>query len=138
MQMNVEIKPVPGMDVETGRRVAEFCMQLPAGSVLLSSFSVDALRAARAAAPQVPRALLVEAVPADWRAQLDALGALALHPKASLLTAAQAAAVKAAGVGLMVYTVNDPGQARELFAMGVDAICTDRLDLIAPDFAANA
>lgn len=138
MQMNVEIKPVSGMDVETGRRVAEFCLQLPAGSVLLSSFSVDALRAARAAAPQVPRALLVEAVPADWRAQLDALGALALHPKASLLTAAQAAAVKAAGVGLMVYTVNDPGQARELFAMGVDAICTDRLDLIAPDFAANA
>jgi glycerophosphoryl diester phosphodiesterase len=138
MQMNVEIKPVPGMDLETGRRVAEFCLQLPAGSVLLSSFSVHALRAARAGAPQVPRALLVEAVPADWRAQLDALGALALHPKASLLTAAQAAAVKAAGVGLMVYTVNDPGQARALFAMGVDAICTDRLDLIAPDFAANA
>lgn len=134
MQMNVEIKPVPGMEAGTGRRVAEACANLPVGSVLLSSFSVDALRAAKAAAPQVARALLVEAVPADWRAQLEALVAIALHAKASLLKADQAAAVKAAGFGLMVYTVNDPAQARELFSIGVDAICTDRLDLIGPEF----
>ncbi len=134
VQMNAEIKPVPGMEADTGRRVAEACARLPAGSVLLSSFSVEALRAAQLAAPQVARGLLVEAVPADWRARLAELGAIALHAKASLLTAAQAAAVKAAGFGLMVYTVNDPAQARELFDMGVDAICTDRLDLIVPDF----
>lgn len=134
MQMNVEIKPVPGREVDTGRLVAQACMALPVGSVLLSSFSVEALRAARAAAPQLARGLLVEAVPADWRAQLEALGAIALHAKASLLTAEQAAAVKAAGFGLMVYTVNDPAQARELFSNGVDAICTDRLDLIGPEF----
>ena len=132
--MNVEIKPVPGMEADTGRRVARACARLPSGSVLLSSFSVEALREARQAEPQLPRGLLVEAVPADWRAQLDELGAVALHAKASLLTAAQASAVKAAGFGLMVYTVNDPEQARQLFAIGVDAICTDRLDLIGPDF----
>jgi glycerophosphoryl diester phosphodiesterase len=34
----------------------------------------------------------------------------------------------------MCYTVNDPAQARTLFGWGVDAICTDRLDLITPDF----
>lgn len=138
MQMNVEIKPVPGMEADTGRRTAEACARLTAGSVLLSSFSVDALRAAQAIAPQVPRGLLVEAVPADWRERLAELGAVALHAKASLMTAAQAAAVKAAGFGLMVYTVNDPARARELFGIGVDAICTDRLDLIGPDFAAEA
>jgi len=134
IQMNVEIKPVPGMEVDTGRRVAEACARLPARSVLLSSFSVDALRAARTAAPQVARGLLVEAVPSDWRARLEQLGAIALHAKASVLTADQAVAVKAAGFGLMVYTVNDPTQARELFTFGVDAICTDRLDLIGPEF----
>ncbi len=137
LRMNVEIKPVPGMEAATGRRVAEACARLPAGSVLLSSFSVDALRAAQLAAPQVPRGLLVEAVPADWRARLDELGAVALHAKASVLTAAQAGAVKAAGFGLMVYTVNEPAQAREMFDIGVDAICTDRLDLIGPDFQAG-
>jgi glycerophosphoryl diester phosphodiesterase len=134
MQMNVEIKPTPGSETETGRLVAEAGAQLPVGSVLLSSFSEAALCAARAAAPQLPRGLLVEAVPDDWRVRLDALGAVALHAYADLLTATQAAAVKAAGFGLMVYTVNDPAQARELFAMGVDAVCTDRLDLMEPGF----
>lgn len=138
MQMNVEIKPLPGMEVDTGRHVAEACSRLPEGSVLLSSFSFDALRAAQIAAPQLPRGLLVEALPADWRAQLDALDAIALHAKASLLTAAQASEVKATGFGLMLYTVNDPDQARTWFSLGVDAICTDRLDLIGPDFAVNA
>ncbi|MEO0318911.1 MAG: hypothetical protein RL404_2588 [Pseudomonadota bacterium] len=133
--MNAEIKPVPGTEAATGRQVALACAALPAGSVLLSSFAVDALLAARDAAPTVPRALLVEAVPDDWVEQLQQVGAVALHAKAALLTPIRAAAVKAAGYGLLCYTVNDPAQARELFAMGVDAICTDRLDLIGPGFA---
>ncbi len=132
--MNAEIKPVPGTEAATGRQVALACAALPAGSVLLSSFSFDALLAAREAAPELPRALLVEAVPDDWQPQLHALDAVGLHARAALLTAAQAAAVKAAGYGLLCYTVNDPAQARALFALGVDAICTDRIDLIGPDF----
>lgn len=133
--MNVEIKPVPGHEAATGRAVADACRRLPAGSVLLSSFSVEALAAAREAAPSVPRALLVEAVPQDWRERLHELDAVALHAKAGVLTAGQAAAVKAAGYGLMVYTVNHPDEARALFAIGVDAVCTDRIDLIGADFS---
>ncbi len=133
--MNAEIKPVPGTEAATGRQVALACAALPAGSVLLSSFAVDALLAARDAAPAVPRALLVEAVPDDWGEQLQQVDAVALHAKASLLTPTRAAAVKAAGYGLLCYTVNDPAQARELFAKGVDAICTDRIDLIGAGFA---
>ena len=136
--MNAEIKPVTGDDKRTGRLVARACARLPAGSVLLSSFSSEALAAARDEAPQLPRALLVEAVPADWRLQLQALGAVALHPKAGLLLPEQAQAIKQAGYGVLCYTVNDPVQARALAAMGVDAICTDRLDLIGPDFFLRA
>ncbi len=136
--MNVEIKPLPGQALRTGRLVAQACALLPAGSVLLSSFSEAALEAAQTAAPDVPRALLVDAVPADWSAKLSALSAVALHAKASLLTAQQASAVSAAGYGVFCYTVNDPAQARALFAMGVEAICTDRLDLIGPDFLVAA
>ncbi len=132
--MNVEIKPLPGQALMTGRSVAAACAALPADAVLLSSFSLEALRAAQAVAPKVARGLLVERVPPDWHQQLDQLGAVSLHSQASALTAAQASAVKRAGFGLMCYTVNDPAQARTLFDWGVDAICTDRLDLITPDF----
>ena len=132
--MNVEIKPLPGTEVATGRWVAQACAGLPAGAVLLSSFSTEALRAAQAVAPNSARGLLVERVPPDWHQQLDQLAAVSLHAQAGALTAAQASAVKRAGFGLMCYTVNDPAQARTLFDWGVDAICTDRLDLITPDF----
>ena len=132
--MNAEIKSVPGTEADTGRAVAAACAGLPAGRVLLSSFSIEALIAARKAAPGVPRGLLVEAVPDDWRERLYEAGAVALHAKAGLLEAGQVAGVKAAGFGLMAYTVNDPVQARALFALGVDAVCTDRIDLIGADF----
>ncbi len=132
--MNAEIKPAPGMESQTGERVAAACAALPPGSVLLSSFSVEALQAARRAAPDVPRALLVEAVPADWHSALQSLSAVALHARAELLVAAQATAVKQAGFGLLCYTVNEPEQARRCFAIGVDAICTDRLNSIAANF----
>ena len=132
--MNVEIKPLPGQALMTGRSVAAACADLPADAVLLSSFSLEALRAAQAVAPDIARGLLVERVPLDWHQQLDQLGAVSLHAQAGALTAAQASAVKRAGFGLMCYTVNDPAQARTLFDWGVDAICTDRLDLIALDF----
>ncbi|WP_339939007.1 glycerophosphodiester phosphodiesterase family protein, partial [Undibacterium luofuense] len=36
--------------------------------------------------------------------------------------------------GLFCYTVNSPERARELLSWGVDAFCTDRIDLIPADF----
>jgi glycerophosphoryl diester phosphodiesterase len=43
--------------------------------------------------------------------------------------------IRNAGYWLLCYTVDDPDGARRLFSWGVDAIFTDRLDLIGPDFA---
>lgn len=138
--MNVEIKPAPGHDEATGRHVADTVRSLfPAESdaarlPLLSSFSAAALRAARAAAPELPRAIAFEALPDDWEGQARELGVLSVHVDHARLTPALAAAVKAAGFGLFCYTVNDPVRARTLLSWGVDAICTDRIDLLPPDF----
>ena len=141
--MNIEIKPVPGHDTQTGTVVARlaaamFAAELAAGDVarapLLSSFSEAALEAARAAAPALPRAWLTSALPADWEARARALGAVAIHTNHMRLTRAQAAAVKAAGFGLFCYTINTPERVRELFGWGVDGLCTDRIDLIGPVF----
>ena len=139
--MNIEIKPVPGHETQTGTVVARlaaamFADELVEGRVarapLLSSFSEAALEAARAAAPALPRAWLTSSLPADWEARARALGAVAIHTNHMRLTRAQAAAVKAAGFGLFCYTVNTPARVRELFGWGVDGLCTDRIDLIGP------
>jgi glycerophosphoryl diester phosphodiesterase len=138
--MNVEIKPVPGFAAETGRVVARMLQQcidvrLRAGRMpLLSSFSVDALLAAAEAAPGMPRGVLTDTVPDDWQALLHRTGAIALHTNHKHLTRKRAQAVKAAGAGLFCYTVDEPERAREILAWGVDAFCTNRIDLIGPDF----
>ncbi|WP_338771436.1 glycerophosphodiester phosphodiesterase [Massilia sp. METH4] len=138
--MNVEIKPAPGHDEATGRHVADTVRQLfpqesdAARLPLLSSFSATALRAARAAAPELPRAIAFEGLPADWEGQARELGVLSVHVDHRQLAPGQARAVKSAGFGLFCYTVNDPERARTLLGWGVDAICTDRIDLISADF----
>lgn len=135
---NVEIKPwAPGGDALaalTGRIVAADCARLWRAAptrVLLSSFAPAALGAARQSAPQFARAALFDEVPANWRDQLELHACVALHCNAKRLDAATTHAIKSAGYGLMCWTVNDPVRAAELFDWGVDAVCTDRLDLFA-------
>lgn len=149
--MNVEIKPVPGFEEATGRVVAQATQRLfgnllalddgdpaRAGLPLFSSFSFDALQAAQRAAPDIPRACLLDTVPPDWRAQLTALGAIAMDTNHLHLSMEQARAVKDAGFGLFCYTVNAPERVREIFSWGVDAVCIDRIDLIGPRFGSVA
>ena len=139
--MNIEIKPAPLFEEQTGTAVAALTRAMfgpeigrdeQAAIPLLSSFSVAALAAAQAAAPDLPRALLVDRLDPGWEATARTLGAVAIHTNQKYLTPAQAAAVKTAGFGLFCYTVNDAAKARSLLAMGVDAFCTDRIDLIGP------
>jgi glycerophosphoryl diester phosphodiesterase len=132
---NVEIKPCPGREAETGHAVARESMRLWAGDAkppLLSSYSVEALAAAQATAPLLPRGLLVEDPPDDWRSALAGLGCVALHVEHGRATPELAAAVHAAGYGLLCYTANDPARAALLYSFGVDCIVTDRLDLFDP------
>jgi len=144
--MNIELKPAPGYDIETGGAVARiaaamFADELAAGRLerapLLSSFSHDALLAAHEVAPQLPRACLMSELPPDWERRAREVDAAAIHVNHRHLTPAQAREVKAAGFGLFCYTVNEPARAAELLGWGVDAFCTDRIDLIGPDFTAS-
>jgi glycerophosphoryl diester phosphodiesterase len=132
---NVEIKPCPGRDAETGEAVARLARQFWAGvhkRPLLSSFSEEALAAAQAAAPELPRALLIEAVPDDWLARLRKYGCVGLNINQQDATPELIGAVHQAGYRIAAWTVNDPDRARLLFSWGLDAIFTDQLALIAP------
>ncbi|POZ64024.1 glycerophosphodiester phosphodiesterase [Chromobacterium alticapitis] len=135
MLLNIEIKPCPGRFEETGRLVAQEAARLWAGASvppLLSSFEIDALRAAQAAAPALPRAFLCEAIPANWRDILAELDCVALHCDHVTLTEALARDIKQAGYQLLCYTVNTLERAQTLRGWGVDSVCTDRVDLLAP------
>ncbi|RCS58465.1 glycerophosphodiester phosphodiesterase [Parvibium lacunae] len=132
--MNVEIKPVPGYETQTGKVVAQTVAKAVAGHdtlalPLLSSFSSLALSAAQQAAPHLPRGALFDVIPANWQQQLETMECVALHCNHKFLTPHLAKAIKAAGYWLFCYTVNRPARAREIQGWGVDAFCTDRLDL---------
>ena len=150
ISVNLEIKRYADQTARIGEVVARTAAQCYAGLLrpggdraenvvvqapLLSSFGREALLAVRAAAPDLPRGYLVDDVPADWREELEALGCVSLHVDHETLTPAQARAVKEAGYWLFCYTVDDPARAREIFGWGVDALCTDRIDLIGAEFA---
>ncbi|MDB5800119.1 MAG: glycerophosphodiester phosphodiesterase [Rhodocyclales bacterium] len=130
---NVEIKPATGHERATGIAVAQLAMQgrdpgaLPP---LLSSFSATALLAAAQTAPQLPRGWLVDTIPEDWKTHCHALDVVSIHTNCAHLTQAQAEAVRATGMRLVVYTENDPEHARLLRGWGVDSFITDRPDLI--------
>ena len=145
--MNIEIKPAKGHAEETGRIVAEttageFEDLIRSGGdsregivrevPLLSSDSRDALAAAREAAPDIPRALLVDDIPGDWIEAVMELECVSIHPDYRFVTPEFIRKAHDAELWVFVYTPNSPDVVRALFGMGVDALCTDRLDLISP------
>ena len=135
---NVEIKPAAGHEAATGEAVALLAPELWRGEPLqpvLSSFSVAALEAARAAAPRAALGLLVDALPDDWRRTAQRLGCVSVHCNQAKLTEAQAREIRAAGYGLLCWTVNEPLAARRLLGWGVDCLVTDALERIGPDFS---
>ena len=131
LMLNIEIKPTPGQEVETGRVVAEHAARLWQGAdvlPLLSSFRPESLAAAQTAAPKLPRALLLDSL---WEGCIDKatqLGCVALVCKHTLWDAAMVSRVHALGMRALSYTVNDQEVADALWALKTDGIITDRVD----------
>ena len=134
--LNLEIKPTPGDETQTGRVVAATAAGLwiqQAHKPLLSSFSTDALRAAKDAAPDLPRALLLDKLHADWFEVAQELKCTAIITHFSLMDAAVIARLHTAGLRAMVYTVNDADEAKRLVALSIDGIITDAVDKFDPN-----
>lgn len=133
--LNIEIKPTPGQEALTGRVVAEHAARLFAGhpvAPLLSSFRPESLLAAREAAPQLPRALLIDTLWTGWFEMASALGCAAVVTHHPLMEADLLARVHQAGWRALVYTVNEPADAQRLLALGIDGLITDAVDRFSP------
>lgn len=134
LDVNVEIKPCPGRELETAQQVVRAVGRVWPGErkpPLLSSFAPDSLLAARLAAPELPRGLLLWDDMGGWAAKARELDCVSIHCAEQYLTAERADEIKRAGYALAVYTVNDPVRARELTGWGADAIITDRPETVA-------
>jgi glycerophosphoryl diester phosphodiesterase len=133
--LNIEIKPTPGQEAETGRVVALEAARLWADAgvpPLLSSFRPDALQAARDAVEALPRALLLDTLRSGWFDEAQALGCAAVVTAYALMDAALIARLHGAGMRALVYTVNDPAEVQRLAGLGIDGIITDAVDRVAP------
>ena len=137
--LNVEIKPTPGQELETGRACGELMNRIwPQDIVqpLFTSFKHASLQGVREVAPHMPRGLLVDQF-ADGTGDTDLQTALELGCHAMVLnhalwTPELVAKVHGAGLRCSSYTVNDEWAAQRLIDLGTDAIITDRVDLFSP------
>jgi glycerophosphoryl diester phosphodiesterase len=133
--LNIEIKPTPGAEAATGETVARLAAQLWAEAEvppLLTSFKADALSAAQAAAPELPRGLLVDTLWDGWLEKAQALECMVVVANYALWDDAVVARVHGAGMRCLSYTVNDDWAAQHLLTLGTDGIITDRVDLLSP------
>lgn len=135
LMVNLELKPNPGDEHRTGRVVAQKVAQWWRDSEvkpLLSSFSVEALEAARDAQPGLPRALLLDRWQLDGVQQAMQLGCVALVVHHSFLDARRIDAIHEVGLKALAYTVNDTDRADTLWAAGLDGLITDQVDTFEP------
>lgn len=128
--LNIEIKPTPGLEVETGRAVALAAQTLWAHAPvapLLTSFQPASLLAAKEAAPDLPRGLLLDTC---WEGAWDtatSLGCVAMVCNYALWSAETVQQAKNQHMKTLAYTVNDTTTANRLWALGLDGLITDRV-----------
>jgi glycerophosphoryl diester phosphodiesterase len=131
--LDLEIKPSPGADSETGRAVGQSVRKLWRGApLLLSSFKPQALAGARETAPELPRALLLDTLWPGCMEVAASIDCVAIITNHKLMNAELLQQIHGAGRRGLVYTVNDAARADELIALGIDGIVTDAVDRLGP------
>jgi glycerophosphoryl diester phosphodiesterase len=133
--LNIEIKPTPGVDRQTGEVVAQQAARLwqhAAVPPFLTSFKPEALEGAKSTAPHLPRGLLLDTLWTGWLETALSLECVAIVCNHALWDTSSVTQAKSAGLRTLSYTVNDEWAAERLMALGTDAIITDRVDLFAP------
>lgn len=121
LRLNLEVKAV-----RAGTAVAEMLRRYPQADAVVSSFDYGVLSGLRRADPDLPLAVLHDR--GNWRLALEraeALRACAFHPRADLVSRPLLAACRRRQLPVFAWTVDNPGQARNLARMGVAGIFTN-------------
>ncbi|HET8700308.1 MAG TPA: glycerophosphodiester phosphodiesterase family protein, partial [Nitrococcus sp.] len=127
--VNLELKPAgrsTTRQLVNAVRSELMAAAIPRERLLVSSFDEAALQASRACDRELLIGCLWSRLPPNWHALAGALGAVSIHCNWRHLTKRAAHLVKAAGLDLYCYTVNDPRAFLPCWEWGVDGIFTDR------------
>jgi len=128
--VNVELKSTGLGDPRLARAVARLLRELGARErVVVSSFDYALLAAFRLLAPEVPTGLLF-AADQRWRLREALGGALvrpsAIHPERTLASDERLAGWRRRGLGVAVWTVDDPAEVERLARAGATAVISNR------------
>ena len=125
LPVNVELKPV-GDDGLVERALAVVDAAGAAARVVFSSFDPSSLVRLRGRAFGARIGVLWEDAPIEDALRLaERVGARTLHVRKDAITEAVVVAARAAGLGVLGWTVNDPRDCDRLDAAGVDGVFTD-------------
>lgn len=102
----------------------------PGAGAAVHSFDHRVAHRIATAAPGIPVGVLTDSYLMDSVHALRAANARDYWPHRDVVDAALVEAIHAAGGRVVVWTVNDPQQARHLADLGVDALCTDVVDTL--------
>jgi glycerophosphoryl diester phosphodiesterase len=132
-ELDLEIKPCANREMETAQvtmatLLDKWPRDMPAP--LVSSFAPACLRVARDMAPGVPRGYLAGTLPRGWRELMAEYECAAMHLNQRRIVAWQRVTILAAGVPVVLYTVNDGLRARRQLEAGVTAVITDHVDRV--------
>jgi glycerophosphoryl diester phosphodiesterase len=133
--LNIEIKPTPGTEHETGQVVARHADRLWNDAPvppLLTSFRPESLQGALETAPRLPRGLLLDTLWTGWLETALSLECAAIVCNHALWDRSTVTQAQSAGFRCLSYTVNDEWAAQRLIDLGTDGIITDRVDLFSP------
>ncbi|MGC3872422.1 glycerophosphodiester phosphodiesterase family protein [Halomonas sp. GXIMD04776] len=128
--LNLEIKVNRGRDARAlvGAVLPRVMEAVPAGRLILSSFSAIALETLRAREPDPERlhlGILYKKPALDWAESAARLNAYSLHIDWRRLDARTALAMAASPYKLLCYTVNDPRVFARLRTWGMDSAISD-------------
>lgn len=133
MSANIEIKPLPGQDIETVdaviQTVARVFGEAPS-NLLYSSFSMEALLHLRKNHPEAQVGVLLDAWQPQWESWIKKIQPISIHVEKEMATPGKISQIKQLNKFLLCYTVNQKEEALALFEQGVDGVFSDYPDLL--------
>lgn len=132
--LNLEIKPCPGREKETAEAALDILSQIwdDPNRLLISSFQHVSLESARDMAPDWARGLLLggDEIDANWKELADYLEVSTMNIGSRMVTRELCDEIMDLEMPILVYTVNQPDEAKALQRLGVDCLFSDTPDII--------
>lgn len=121
----IEIKP-RGIEADVARCLRRHQKRIE--QLAVHSFDHRAAKRMLELVPSIRTGILQVGYPVDSRAAMRAAGASDLWQQTDFVDERLVADIHASGGRVIVWTPNDPSQWGSLSRLGVDGICTDRID----------